>query len=74
MISDGGDAFGNEERLARERDGVKGAMEKEREIEERRKEDGHVEVERYIGEQMSRIRIEEESVAVYEDEFEAQLD
>jgi hypothetical protein len=66
-ISDG-DAFGNEERLARER-------ERERESEEKRRTtseaDSHME--KYVGEQLSRIKTEE-SVAVYEDEFEAQLD
>lgn len=64
-ISDGGDAFGNEEKLGRERE--------DKEQDRRRSEaDSHVE--KYIGEQLSRIRTDAESVAVYEDEFEAQLD
>lgn len=58
-----GDAFGNEEQLA-----------KDRREEERRKSEADGHLEKYIGEQLSRIRTDEESVAVYEDEFEAQLD
>jgi hypothetical protein len=61
VTSDGGDAFGKEERLAREREN------------ERRRSEADSHVEKYIGEQLSRIRTDE-SVAVYEDEFEAQLD
>jgi hypothetical protein len=66
-VSDGGDAFGKEQELKREREG------QEKENERRRSEaDSHVE--KYIGEQLNRIRTDEDSVAVYEDEFEAQLD
>lgn len=57
------DPFGNEEQLGRER---------ERE-DERRRSEADTHLEKYIDEQLSRAR-SEESVAVYEDEFEAQLD
>lgn len=47
-------------------------MARERENERRRSE-ANDHVEKYIGEQLNRVK-SEESVAVYEDEFEAQLD
>jgi hypothetical protein len=62
-VSDGDEAFGREERLAKDR-------ERER---ERSEADSHVE--KYIGDQLNRIKTDDSgSVAVYEDEFEAQLD
>ena len=51
-------AFGDEQRLERER----------------RKSVADSDVEKYVAEQLSRLQVEEDSVAVYEDEFEAQLD
>lgn len=47
----------------------------EEEEEKKEREDADEHVEKYIGEQLERIRTDwSESVAVYEDEFEAQLD
>lgn len=41
---------------------------------ERRRSEADSHLEKYIGEQLNRVKSDEESVAVYEDEFEAQLD
>ena len=55
------DAFGKEEQLAREREN------------DRRRSEAEGHLEKYVGDQLSRIGADD-SVAVYEDEFEAQLD
>ncbi len=67
-VSDG-DGFGKEERLVKER------KEEEEEEEQRRRSEADSHLEKYVDEQLSRIRTDaDDSVAVYEDEFEAQLD
>ena len=62
-ISEGEGGFGKEEQLAKERE------------RERERSEADIHVEKYIGEQLQRIKADDSpSVAVYEDEFEAQLD
>lgn len=58
------DPYDNEEQLTEggERD------------DERNRSEADSHLEKFIGEQLNRVRSDEESVAVYEDEFEAQLD